>query len=191
MSVHSSIGITDQLFAPPNAVANYGLDLCEKRTAIMRSRLPGHVADNVSGTWPKNVKPRVVCQAGGLEQAGRVAGRARKICRGRSTSIAPGRCDTAQLRRIPPMSGSSRCVGPWALTIRCGSPTSPDPLSWLGPVIKRHAFAHKRRPFFHRRAPAMKNKPRRVAWSFRGLNDQATARRFFQKKADRSTCAVL
>ncbi|RMM27351.1 hypothetical protein ALQ82_200189 [Pseudomonas syringae pv. pisi] len=46
---------------------------------------------------------------------------------------------------------------PWALIARIASSTSPDPLSWLGPVIKRHAFAHKRSPFFHRRAPAAKS----------------------------------
>ncbi|RMO93505.1 hypothetical protein ALP99_200205 [Pseudomonas syringae pv. tomato] len=46
---------------------------------------------------------------------------------------------------------------PWALIARIASSTSPDPLSWLGSVIKRHAFAHKGSPFFHRWAPAAKS----------------------------------
>ncbi|RML67742.1 hypothetical protein ALQ92_200234 [Pseudomonas syringae pv. pisi] len=68
---------------------------------------------------------------------------------------------------------------PWALIARIASSTSPDPLSWLGPVIKRHAFAHKRSPFF---SPAgtgsEKWLPRKVTWSSSALrDDQVTFRK--------------
>ncbi|RMU15629.1 hypothetical protein ALP33_200168 [Pseudomonas amygdali pv. lachrymans] len=43
--------------------ANLGMDQCVERTVVMRSRLPGHVADNVSGTCLQNVNSGRACQA--------------------------------------------------------------------------------------------------------------------------------
>ncbi|RMM78059.1 hypothetical protein ALQ72_05385 [Pseudomonas syringae pv. maculicola] len=43
--------------------ANLGMDQCVERIVVMRSRLPGHVADNVSSTCLENLNLQRACQA--------------------------------------------------------------------------------------------------------------------------------